>query len=111
MEVFGEIVTEVVRELLHEIRDSGDVEPPDERWPEIVRQHPEQCGEIGRVGSAHHLVEGGLVTGLDEVFDPRRGFAQTIGGEIDGEGLPGRLVRTFELFLVDERIGHFTPDA
>ena len=69
LEVFGEIIAEVVRELLHEIGDPGDLEPIEEMGPEIVREDAEQRREIGRVSALDHRIEGGGVTGLDEVFD------------------------------------------
>jgi len=90
----------MVRELFHEIRDPVDGEPPDERRPEIVREDAEQRRDIRRVGASNHLVEGGLVAGLDEIFDPGRGVTQAIRREIDGEGfsLPVGLSRQFIVF-------------
>ena len=103
------IVSEVIREFFHQIRDSGDREPPNQRRPEIVRENPKQRRQIGGVSTLHHLVKGSVITSFEQLLHPGRGVAQPIRREVDGEGVPIRFGRALELFVVNQRIGHSFP--
>ena len=60
----------------------------------------EQRRNICRVGLAHHFIEGGFITGFEELLHPGRGIAQTVRREIDGErfSLPVGLSRQLIVF-------------
>ncbi len=114
MKMLGEIVAEVIRELLQEIRETSDLEAVDERRPKIVGEDPEQRREIGRVDVPHHLVEGGRVTGVEQLLHPGGGLAQPIRREVHGEGFNltvGHSRQLFVFVLVVDVIRDSPPDT
>ena len=84
VEELGEIVTQVVGKLLHQIGDSGDRQALEDPGPVLAAENVDEQGEVGRVQEKQECVERFEVTALDQVHE-----IVDLGGRLDvGAGDP-----------------------
>ncbi len=88
-QMLSEVIPEVIGEFLHEIRDPGDVESLEQRWPELVGKHTEEGCEISVVGADHAKIWFQVTARLVEDSSSVRSFT----GHEDLSGLRSALQR------------------
>ncbi len=59
----------MIGELLHEIGDTLDIEPRENRRPLLLIEEPDQGGQIRRVEHAEEYLEGRSIPTLDQLFE------------------------------------------